>query len=82
MTTNFTHTMGSPTSDKVAKIFLQHFEQFIVKHMLDDQNLKFYTRYVDNTSILIISDSSTLTEHTIIQLKQIHPNIEFRHTIK
>jgi hypothetical protein len=66
--------MSSSISGTVAEIFLQHFEQLIIKHLLDKHNLSFYTRYVDD--IFIIFDSSTLTEHMLTQqIKQTHMNI-------
>jgi hypothetical protein len=35
--------MGSPNSGIIAEIFLQHFEDTYIKHLLDTKNLAFYT---------------------------------------
>jgi hypothetical protein len=43
--------MGSPISGIIAEIFLQHFEDINIKHLLDTKNLPFYTRYVDDNHI-------------------------------
>jgi hypothetical protein len=40
--------MGSPISGTIAEIYLQHFEDTNIKHLLDTKNLAFYTRYVDD----------------------------------
>jgi hypothetical protein len=50
--------MGSPIASTIAEIFLQHYENSIVKHLLESKIIIYYTRYVDD--ILIIYD------HTVI----------------
>jgi hypothetical protein len=44
--------MGSPISGLVPEIFLQYYEQSIVKNCLDNNKIIFYNIYVDD--ILII----------------------------
>ena len=38
--------MGSPISETVAEIFLQHLEKTHIKHLIDSKHLIFYARYV------------------------------------
>ena len=52
--------MGSPISGLVAEIFLQIYEHVIVKYMLENKNIVFYNRYVDD--ILIIFDDHKMTK--------------------
>ena len=47
--------MGSPISSIIAEIFIQHLEDAHIKHLLDNRNIIFYTRYADD--ILIIYDT-------------------------
>jgi hypothetical protein len=46
--------MGSPISGLIAEIFLQNYEQQLMKDILDSNKIIFYNRYVDD--ILIIYD--------------------------
>jgi hypothetical protein len=48
--------MGSPISGLIAEIFLQHYENHIIKSILDSNEINFYNRYVDD--IIIIFDST------------------------
>jgi hypothetical protein len=48
--------MGSPISGLIAEIFLQHYENHIIKNILDNNTINFYNRYVDD--IIIIYDST------------------------
>jgi hypothetical protein len=66
--------MESPILGLIAEIFLQHFEDTNIKHLLDTKNLAFYTRYIDD--ILIIYDTTRISSHTINTYKNnIHSNI-------
>jgi hypothetical protein len=47
--------MGSPISGLIAEIFLQYYEQHIIKNNLDSNIITYYNRYVDD--ILVIYDS-------------------------
>jgi hypothetical protein len=51
--------MASPLSGTMAEIFLQHYEKLYLKHLLEEQAIAYYARYVDD--ILIIFDSSKIT---------------------
>jgi hypothetical protein len=59
-------TMGSPISSIVAEVFLQHYEQRLVKYCLENKRILSYYRYVD---ILIIFDSK------LISIEQIHTEL-------
>jgi hypothetical protein len=71
--------MGSPIYGIIAEIFLQHFEDTNIKHLLDTKNLAFYTRYVDD--ILIIYDMTRSCSRTInTYINNIHSNIKLNPT--
>ena len=58
--------MGSPISNTIAEIFIQHFENTHIKHILDYKNIIFYTRYVDDILIIYDTDktnSDLITTH-------------------
>jgi hypothetical protein len=44
--------MGSPLPGIIAEIFLQNLEQQILKHVLDNNSIIFYNRYVDDIFIV------------------------------
>ena len=67
--------MGSPISNTIAEIFLQHIENTHLKQLLDTKNIVFYTRYVDD--ILLMYDTKCINPNTVHKyIKQIHPNIQ------
>ena len=69
--------MGSPISNTIAEIFLQHYENTYIKHLT--KNISYYARYVDD--VLIIYDNSRIThESTTQQINQIHKDIKFNPT--
>ena len=73
--------MGSPISGTIAEIFLQHYEQLYVKHLIERQSIKYYTRYVDD--IFIIFDSTKITEDEITaSTTGIHKNIELMQNLE
>jgi hypothetical protein len=51
--------MGSPISNIIAEILLQHFETLLIKQLIDTQNIAYYTRYVDD--ILLIYNSQHIS---------------------
>jgi hypothetical protein len=70
--------MGSPISSLVAEIFLQHYEDIHIKHLLDTKHIALYTRYVD---ILIIYDiTKTQPQNISKHINQIHNNIKLNPT--
>jgi hypothetical protein len=71
--------MGSPISGIIAEIFLQHFEDNSIKHLLDTKNIVFYARYVDD--ILIVYDTTRIDPHTInTYANDTHSNIKLNPT--
>jgi len=65
--------MGSPISNTIAEIFLQHVENTHLKQLLDTKSITFYTRYVND--ILLIYDTKCINSNTIHEyINQIHPN--------
>jgi hypothetical protein len=56
-------SMGSPISDIVSEIFLQHLENTQLKQILDTNNITLYTRYVDD--ILIIYGTKKISPEMI-----------------
>jgi len=71
--------MGSPISGTIAEISLQQLEKSHIKHLMDSNNLVFYTRYVDD--ILIVNDSTLITPERILQYTDtIHSNIQLNPT--
>jgi hypothetical protein len=73
--------MGSPISNRVAEIFLQHYEQILTEHWMKDSTIIYYSRYVDN--IFVIFDTRLTTEETILNnMNKIHKNMEFKMTIE
>jgi hypothetical protein len=74
--TNKGVAMGSPISNTIAGIFVQHYENTYIKQALDMQYIQYYTRYVDD--ILIIYDNNKITHEQITQqLNQLHTDLTF-----
>jgi hypothetical protein len=72
-------SMGSPISNIIAEIFLQHFETLLMKQLIETQNIAYYTRYVDD--ILLIYNSKHTSPETILNfINRIHPNLQFNPT--
>ena len=55
--------MGSPISGTLAEIYLQLIEEQYIKQWIENQNITYYKRYVDE--IFIIFDTSRMNENTI-----------------
>jgi hypothetical protein len=55
--------MGSPVSGIMAKVFFQHLEETIIKHLLDTKILSFYTRYIDIHSLFMTPHAQTRTTY-------------------
>jgi hypothetical protein len=71
--------MGSPISGIIAELFLQHFEDNNIKHLLDTKSIAFCARYVDD--ILITYDTTRIVPHTInTYANNIHSNIKLNPT--
>ena len=71
--------MGSPVSGTLAEIYLQLIEERYIKHWIEDQNIVYYKRYVDD--IFIIFDTSRINEITINDvMNSIDEHLEFKIT--
>jgi hypothetical protein len=57
--------MGSPLSSIMAEIFLQHLEQSKIKLLLEEKNIVYYNRYVDD--IIIIYNQTKITPQYILK---------------
>jgi hypothetical protein len=67
---------GSPLSSIMAEIFLQHLEQSKVKLLLEDRNIVYYNRYVDD--IFIIYNQSKITpQHILKHFNTQNKNLQF-----
>ena len=70
--------MGSPISNTIAEIFLQHIENTHLKQLLDTKSI-IYTRYVDD--IFMIYDTQCVKSNTIHEyINKVHPNLQLNHT--
>ena len=71
--------MGSPLSGLIAEIFLQHYEDTNIKHLLDTKNIAFYIRYVYDISIIF--DTIKIDSHTInAYINNTHKNLKLNPT--
>ena len=69
--------MGSPISGMLAEIYLQYLEETYVKHCLENKEITYYKRYVDD--ILIIFDQNKTDEHTIHNfMNYVDKHLEFK----
>ena len=67
--------VGSPISNTVAEIFLQHLENTHLKHILESKHIIFYTRYADDI-LMIYNTKYTIPEtiHQHINKTHLHTN--------
>jgi hypothetical protein len=71
--------MGSPLSSTLTKIYLQYFEEMMIKHRLETDEITGYKRYVDD--IIIIFDQNKTDENTITNhMNNIYKHLEFKPT--
>ena len=71
--------MGSATSSTLAEIYLQNFEELIIKHWIETGEITYYRRYVDD--IIIIFDQNKTKEDSITSyMNDIHKHLEFKLT--
>ena len=69
--------MGSPISGLVAEIFLQHYEEKLLKSILDTKKIIFYNRYVDDV-IIFHDEHLTNTNEILNYINNIHPQLHFK----
>jgi hypothetical protein len=71
--------MGSPISGTIKEVFLQTLEKSVIKHLMDNRTLTFYTRYVGD--IFIIYDTTKTSPDDILQhISNIHHSIQLNPT--
>jgi hypothetical protein len=73
--------MGSPLSSKATELYLQYFEELIIKHWLGTNDIIYYRRYLDDIIIIFDqnkTDVTTITRH----IYSFHPNLEFTPTLE
>ena len=71
--------MGSPISRTLAKIYLQLIEEYHIKHWIENGDLVYYKRYVDD--IFIIIDTRRIDDNIIRnRMNSIDGNLEFKIT--
>jgi hypothetical protein len=73
--------MGSPISGIIAEIFLQSFEEKHLNHILDQNNIIFYTRYVDDI-LLIYNTDKTNPDHILKYMNSLHDDLVFTPTLE
>jgi hypothetical protein len=72
--------MGLPLSSTLAKIYLQYFEELIIKHWMGTGEITYYRRYVDDITIF---DQNKLNEDTVTNyMNNIHKHLEFKLTME
>ena len=73
--------MCSPISGTLAEIYLQLIEEHYIKHWIENQDIVYYKRYVDD--IFIIIDTSRINDNTIRdRMNSIGKNLEFKITLE
>jgi hypothetical protein len=71
--------MGSPISSNIPEIYLQYFEETLIKHWMETKEIIYYKRYVDD--ILIIFNQTTTKEEIImVHMNNIHKHLDFKMT--
>ena len=69
--------MGSPISSTIAEIYLQYFEETILKHWMETKEIIYYKRYVDD--IIIIINQDVIKEETVLaHMNNVHKHPEFK----
>ena len=68
--------MGSPLSPTLANIIMIALEDEIIKYLFENETIKFYVRYVDDTLVLAKPSDINLI---LNKLNSYHPYIQFTH---
>ena len=68
--------MGSPISGTLGEIYLQLIEERYIKHWIENQNIVYYKRYVDD--IFIIFDTSRINFFFFFNIPFIVPPVNYR----
>lgn len=70
---------GPHISGLIAEIFLQHFENLAIKHLIDHGSLIHYTRYVGDI-LIIFNHEKISNEEILVKVIHSHKNLEFEIT--
>jgi len=69
--------MGSTFLSTLVEIYLQFFEELTIRHWLENGEISYYRRYVDD--IIIIFDQNKMNKELIINcMINIHKYLEFK----
>ncbi len=68
--------MGSPLGPTLADILMTAFEDEIMRPLISSDIIKFYSRYVDDTLVLIRPSDITIV---LQKFNSFHPQIQFTH---
>jgi hypothetical protein len=68
--------MGSPLSPTLANIIMIALEDEIIKDLFENETIKFYIRYVEDTLVLAKPSDINLI---LNKLNSYHPDIQFTH---
>jgi hypothetical protein len=71
--------MGSPISGLMAEIFLQNYEQHVIKNALDSNKITFYIIYVDDI-LLIFGNKHTNANDISNYMNKVHQDLHFKAT--
>jgi hypothetical protein len=67
-------------SSKLAKTYLQYFEELMIKHWMETGEITYYWRYIDD---IIIFDQNKLNEDAITHyMNNMHKHMEFKLTME
>jgi hypothetical protein len=69
--------MGLPISGLIAEIFLQHYENHIIKSILDTNKINIYNRYVDDI-IIIFDNTNNNVDETSSYMNNLHEHLQFK----
>ena len=72
--------MGSPLSPTLANIIMIALEDEIIKDLFENETIKFYIRYVDDTIVLAKPSDINLILNQLNSYIY-HPDIQFTHEV-
>jgi hypothetical protein len=73
--------MDSPLSSTMTEIYLQYFEELLIKHWLESKETIFYRRYVDDIFIVFYQNKTEIDKINNL-LNITIPHLEFTHTME
>jgi hypothetical protein len=73
--------MGSPLSSTATELYLQYFEELVIKHWLDTNDIIYYRRYV-NDILIIFDQNKTDVTTTTNRMNSFQQNLKFTSTLE